>query len=469
MNTTYLFYDCETSGLSPAFDQVLQFAAIRTDMAMQEISRHSFYVQLNPDTIPHPVALLTHQIGFQHCEEGLSEYEAIQHIHALMNTPGTISLGYNTMGFDDEFLRFSFFRNLLPPYTHQYANGCSRMDIYPLTVAYRLFNPNAIQWPSGTPVSLKLESIAKANGWNDGPAHDALNDVLMTIRLAQQLKKASPDTWDYLTQYFDKATALARIDAIAQQADELPVSLLMNGRFGHQKQYVCPAVYLGPHQVYRNQQCWLRLDHPDLLECTQNHLNEKAWTFMTKPGEPPFVLPCKSRFMEKLPEDTQRIMGDNLRYVQQQPQLLIAIRDHARSFEYPPIDHLDAYASLYAHGFWSRDESAWCERFHRLDWNEKAESIKNLQNPLLKALAIRMLGKHQLDALNDCDQAVFSAYLHERWQPTEPHHDHRGQKRFDAEAAMQSIEASIPMNQSQQQLLDSLRSYIQHGEDALAR
>ena len=37
---TFLFYDLETTGLNKAFDQILQFAAIRTDMSFREIDRH---------------------------------------------------------------------------------------------------------------------------------------------------------------------------------------------------------------------------------------------------------------------------------------------------------------------------------------------------------------------------------------------------------------------------------------------
>lgn len=112
---TYLFYDIETTGLNKAFDQVLQFSAIRTDSTFKEIDRKNIAVRLRPDVIPSPGALITHRIGLSEAQKGLSEYTAARQIHRLLNTPGTISLGYNTMGFDDEFLRFSFHRNLLPP------------------------------------------------------------------------------------------------------------------------------------------------------------------------------------------------------------------------------------------------------------------------------------------------------------------------------------------------------------------
>ena len=39
MDDTFLFYDIETTGLSRAFDQILEFAAIRTDLDLNEIER----------------------------------------------------------------------------------------------------------------------------------------------------------------------------------------------------------------------------------------------------------------------------------------------------------------------------------------------------------------------------------------------------------------------------------------------
>lgn len=103
---SYLFYDIETTGLNKSFDQVLQFAAIRTDERLMEKERHIIHVRLRPDVIPSPYALITHRIPFSDLLKGESEYDAVFRIHALLNTPGTVSLGYNTLGFDDEFLRF---------------------------------------------------------------------------------------------------------------------------------------------------------------------------------------------------------------------------------------------------------------------------------------------------------------------------------------------------------------------------
>ena len=62
MTSNYLFYDIETTGLNKAFDQVLSFAAIRTDPGLNEIERHTITVKLRPDIIPSPGAILTNRI-----------------------------------------------------------------------------------------------------------------------------------------------------------------------------------------------------------------------------------------------------------------------------------------------------------------------------------------------------------------------------------------------------------------------
>ena len=80
----YLFYDIETTGLNKAFDQVLEFAAIRTDRQLEEIERHNLSVKLRPDVIPSPLAILTNRISPTDHAGGMSEFEATEHIHQLM-------------------------------------------------------------------------------------------------------------------------------------------------------------------------------------------------------------------------------------------------------------------------------------------------------------------------------------------------------------------------------------------------
>jgi exodeoxyribonuclease-1 len=54
---TFAFYDLETTGLSPTFDQPLQFAAILTDGEFREIERVNLRCRIAPHIIPSPWAL----------------------------------------------------------------------------------------------------------------------------------------------------------------------------------------------------------------------------------------------------------------------------------------------------------------------------------------------------------------------------------------------------------------------------
>ena len=54
----FAFYDFETTGISPAFDQPLQFAAILVDDDFQEIERVNLRCRLSRHIIPSPYAML---------------------------------------------------------------------------------------------------------------------------------------------------------------------------------------------------------------------------------------------------------------------------------------------------------------------------------------------------------------------------------------------------------------------------
>ena len=49
--TSFVFYDTETTGTDTAFDQILQFAAIRTDDNMRELDRFEIRCRLLPHIV----------------------------------------------------------------------------------------------------------------------------------------------------------------------------------------------------------------------------------------------------------------------------------------------------------------------------------------------------------------------------------------------------------------------------------
>lgn len=457
---TYLFYDIETTGLNKAFDQLLQFAAIRTDLNLNEIERHELKIKLNPDVIPSPRAILTHHIGVQEAQAGISEWEAIKEIHRLLNTPGTISLGYNTLGFDDEFLRFAFYRHLLAPYTHQYANLCGRMDLYPMAIMYYLFKNPIIQWPRlNDKLSLKLEELNHINQWVTGRSHQAIVDVEATLSLAKSFY-SDTEMWNFLRGYFNKQQDQQRSQQLAKEP-----CLLVDSYLGNTHSYQCPVLFLGYHKHYTNQSMWLRLDNEELSHFDPEKIKECTRVTLKKMGEPGFILPLKDRYLQHLSPDRIERARENAAKLKSSPELFSQIASYHADNLYPVHPQVDVQASLYLKGFWNDAENHFCRQFHAANPQEKAALTEKTSYPRIKELATRLLGKYYPDVLTLTQKTHFMDYLRQLNPEAEhaPWTDHRGEKRVTVKMALDEIDvlSKERTNPEEVRLLNELRVYLQ--------
>ncbi len=398
---TFLFYDVETSGLNPAFDQILTFAAIRTDLRFNEINRESVTIQLRRDIVPSPKAFLTHGLTLKELSLGINEYEAARKIHRVVNASETISIGYNSLGFDDEFLRFMFYRNLLDPYSHQYSNGCNRMDILPITVLYKIFHPDGINWPEldGKP-SLRLDLIAKENNLaTSGRAHEAMNDVESVLGLSKKLFQQK-DIWNYCLDFFNKTKEETRINNIRSdlqiQDRNFRVCIMISLSFGSKVNYLAPVIHLGQSQPYKNQSLWLRLDS-EAIPGFGNELNsDDAHVIRKRPGDGLIILPSLERFQNRMPEFSKQLADDNIRKIRMEWKKFFEFIRYQTEYRYPYIPDIDPDAALYQDGFFSAKEKKDCELFHKTKNDLKRGILNQIQSPRIKAMANRILDRNLL-------------------------------------------------------------------------
>ncbi len=247
MSESFLFYDLETFGADPRRSRIAQFAAIRTDAELQEIAAPiSVFVQPAEDLLPSPEAvLITHITPQKALQAGLLEADAMRLVAEEMAQPGTCTLGYNSLRFDDEFVRFGFWRNFIDPYQREWQNGNSRWDLLDVVRLAHALRPQGIQWrrrEDGLGTSFKLEHLAEDNGLRQGMAHEALSDVRALIGLARQLRTAQPKLWEYALGLRNKQAVRRMLDPFA-----MPILLHVSQRFAASRLCAAPVMPLAVH------------------------------------------------------------------------------------------------------------------------------------------------------------------------------------------------------------------------------
>jgi exodeoxyribonuclease-1 len=279
MPASFLFYDLETFGADPRTTRIAQFAAIRTDAELNEIDEPiDFFVRPADDLLPSPIATLITGIAPQDAlRDGVNEAQAFARIVDEMARPETCTLGYNSLRFDDEFIRHGLFRSFHDPYEREWRGGNSRWDLLDVMRTAHALRPEGLAWPlreDGAP-SFKLEHLADANGVRDGMAHEALSDVRALIGIARLLRRAQPRLWDYLLKLRDKRFAASLLDVVAMT----PV-LHVSQRFPASRLCAAPVVPLARHPRIDNRVIVFDLgqDPEPLLRLSPDAIADRLYT-----------------------------------------------------------------------------------------------------------------------------------------------------------------------------------------------
>jgi exodeoxyribonuclease-1 len=210
---SFVFYDTETTGKRLGFDQILQFAAIRTDENLETIDNFNIRSRLLPHIVPSPSALLVNGVSVVDLTEApFSHFEMMRRVRAKMNewsAGGTIFVGWNSMRFDEQMLRQAYYQTLLPIYQTN-TNGNGRADMMRMVQIVAACASNTITIPlgeNGKP-SFKLGLVAGANGVTLENAHDALADAGASLSVARLVKLRAPKLWEAMINLARKPAAL---------------------------------------------------------------------------------------------------------------------------------------------------------------------------------------------------------------------------------------------------------------------
>ena len=365
------WFDYETFGTSPSWDRPVQFAGRRTNLNLEPVGKPmEIYCQQAVDYVPNPIAALVTGITPQLAnEKGVPEYQFIEKILSEVGADGTCSAGYNNVRFDDEFTRFTAFRNFHDAYEHEWKNGNSRWDLLDVVRLTRALRPDGIEWPvdENGKATNKLELITTANGLTHSQAHDAMSDVDATIDLARLIKRTQPKLYDYAFNHRDKHS-LAQILNVAARNPCVQISGMIPAEHGH----AAVVIPVARHPVNANGVIVLdcRSDPATLLDLSEGEIVQRVFTRdadlkaerlhlrVIHINKCPVVVPLGTM----RPQDAERLGIDLPKQLQRVEQFKALYsnelsekvrRAMTRTFE-STLDDVDG--SLYSGKFFSRDD-----------------------------------------------------------------------------------------------------------------
>lgn len=407
----FVFYDLETTGRSPAFDQPLQFAAIRTDGRLVERERVNIRCRLAPHIIPSPDALAVNRVSPEALVDPSlpSLFEFARGVNEVIRRwAPAIWTGYNSMRFDEEFLRQTFYQNLLPEVFVTQFHQNRRFDILPAVFAAHVKNRVLFKWPRGDKgqAVFRLDRLARDNGFESHDAHDALGDAEATAHVARMIAKGDPGLWSELVSNADIRTVEDRLKPV------VPVELV-TWSADEKKPQVSIGCACGISKTNQRQVGFLDLrkaDPQELMDADDATLSEALHDRRIRnvyTNRAPALLACR----DPTPDVVRRAraVAENTEFHARVGQ---AMADrYAKAPDGPPKP---VERRLYD-GFPSYDDKQWLTSFQMGDWKRRYTILENIQDDRLRQLGLRLVAYHSPETLSGRDRSRFERFLQERW------------------------------------------------------
>lgn len=408
---TFVIYDFETTGTSPAYDQPVQFGAIVVDDDFAELDRVNLRCRLAPHIVPSPTAMVVTGVMPEDLisAELLNYFEFSQTLYDFIGKwSPAIWIGYNSIKFDEMVMRQMFYQNLLPNIYATQSNGNSRLDFMHVIHAVRKRAPEILQWPLGDngKISFKLDRLAPANGVAAHNAHDALGDVEATLALMLHVAKSAPQLWVELVDCSDKHLITDKLNSFE------PLGYIV--RYGGWDPKEIIGCLCGYDDKNKNKAAFIDLEAPDVENLLSAHDDDLLKALKESPlkirsiaiNQAPALLRAKHA-----PDEVRR----RATLVAQSPEFqkrisqLMAQRYDAGDDEASELSVEEAIFS----GLYSNSDRALLERWRKAPWDERHQLLRNLQDTRLKQLGLRLVAFYAPAALTPQEAKRYDRWLKE--------------------------------------------------------
>jgi len=402
--SNFVFYDFETSSSNKFWGQIIQVGAILTNDNLEKLDRYEARCRLSPSIIPEAMALIVNKSSPKMLKSAnLSHYEMTRQFVDTLKRWGKVTyIGFNSIDFDEEFLRSTLFKTLEYPYLTS-TGGNNRGDLLNLARAANLYYPNTLKnsiSAKGNAV-YKLDQMAPLNGIEHSEAHSAIGDVIATLGIAKIISKKAPSVW--------KASYLTTNKDLTLEIIKKELYFCTNEYFyGKSRPYV--QAYVCQHPKYKWPKCFdLRHDPNVYLDMSIADLkaemakNPKFLRTVRHNKHPIIMNPSygnefdeyKMLGAEKLTARA-KLIKDNKKFAE---KISLILQDEAEEKEQTKSQE-DIYEeeSIYTK-FTSAEDNKMMPEFHKAEWEKKLSVLDKLKDERLHYFGRRLIYEEKPEVL----------------------------------------------------------------------
>ena len=387
--SNFIFYDFETSSSNKHWGQIIQIGAILTNDNFEELDRFDARCRLSPGIIPEAMALIVNKSSPQMLKSSnLSHYEMIRQFTDVIKRWGKATyIGFNSIEFDEEFLRSTLFQTLEYPYLTS-TNGNTRGDMLSLARAANLYYPNTLKNSinaKGNAV-YKLDQMAPLNGIAHGDAHSAIGDVEATVGVAKIIANKAPNVWKASLLTIDKTQSLELI--------KNEIYFCTNEYFyGKSRPYV--QTFVCQHPQYQWPLCFdLKHDPNVFLKMTTQELkaamkkNPKFLRTVRHNKHPIIMNPSYGKQFEDYQKIGDKTLLDRAKLIKNNKQFAEKI-SNIKQEEADEKDQSKSQEEIYNEEsiykkFTTTEDNNLMPEFHKAEWNKKLSILSKFKDERLR-------------------------------------------------------------------------------------
>jgi exodeoxyribonuclease-1 len=389
----YVVWDIETDSAQTDWATIIEIGGILLDENFKEKERFSARCRLPQDRVPSATALCINKSNVDLLTKGnLSHYEMLSQVEQKFRqwSPATF-LGYSSINFDDEVIRKEFFKSLRKPYLTN-TEGNVRHDALNIVRAAFAIEEDVLKTELNAKgnKSMKLESLARLNGFESSGAHSALFDTELTVKVLDLIKQKQPTLWQ---EYFKTSSKIIVENMIKQEK----IITLNEYFYGNSRLYLCAPLHPNAcmHPVYKwGQAVDLRVDVEAIQKLNYEDLKKemkKSPKFLRtiRSNKAPIILD-KSYALKVEPYNKidHNLINKRADLVKNNEKFSIDICNILREaaeekMETSSQEDIEPEESIYSGGFTSPKDQSLFTKFHTGDWKEKFALIDKFEDERL--------------------------------------------------------------------------------------